>query len=111
MKKNQILFLFLQYFLFASSDLVNQAPGKGNYDIPFYPIIEYDDKISTPESILGFQLGSRAIKHSEILIYFKYLDSSLSNVKLFNYGRSYEGRELIYLVISSISNMVRLDRI
>ena len=86
-------------------------PGLGNYIIPFYGANKYHLNIQPPSEYLGFKLGSRPVHHDEVLDYYNYLDELLDNVNLTEYGKTYEGKSLVYLMVSSKKNMVNLQSI
>ena len=109
----QILLIYLVIFPFcaAQSMRTESAPGLGNYDIPFYAANTYRLNIQPPDEYLGFKLGARPVHHAEVLDYYNYLDELLDNVNLIEYGNTYEGKPLIYLMVSSKKNMVNLQSI
>ena len=63
------------------------------------------------DEFLGFTLGSRPAHHDEVMNYFNYLDKLLDNINLVEYGRTYEGKPLVYLMISSKRNMTNIKDI
>ena len=65
----------------------------------------------TPNEFLGFALGSRPVHHYEVIDYFNYLEKLLDNITLTEYGYTYEGKPLIYLMISSKKNMANIENI
>lgn len=65
----------------------------------------------TPDQYLGYPLGSRFTVHEKVVDYFKYVAAQHPHIKLLNYGKSYEGRELFVAVISSEVNMKNLETI
>ncbi|WP_158796395.1 M14 metallopeptidase family protein [Pedobacter sp. L105] len=68
-------------------------------------------QIKSPEAFLGYPLGSRFTPHTQIIAYFKYLAAENQQIRLIDYGKTYEHRELMVAVISSKENMDRLDEI
>ena len=84
---------------FGSDGRVLLAPG------------EYDSSVPSPEQILHFALGERPARHAQVLEYFRALAASSKRVKLFEMGKTYEDRPLIYAVISDEENIARLDDI
>jgi hypothetical protein len=68
--------------------------------------------LPTPAAIFGFEPGTdrKLADHDQILRYFKALDAATDRVKLFEIGKTAEGREMILSAISSEANMARLDR-
>ena len=82
----------------------NDESGLTNYDLPFVSNGEYDENIQSPSEFLGFELGARPVRHWESKTYFEYLDATVEHVSLYSYGKTYEGRELIYLIVTSKEN-------
>lgn len=103
--------IFLSAVITAQSFRTHPAPGLGDYDMPFVKDGTYLDNIQSPDEFLGFKLGSRPARHPEVRDYFQYLGESLPNAQMHVYGTTYEGRELIYLTVSSEKNMDNLDLI
>lgn len=78
----------------------------------FWPNADYDPAIPTVESVLGYAPGQRITWHRDTLRYFEALRSSQpERVSVHHYATSWEGRELIYVVITSPENMARIDDI
>lgn len=80
-----------------------------NYDVPLFPGANHDPAIPTPDSILGFPVGQRPARHSQIEACFKAWAETSRRAKLFEHGRTYEGRALFHMVITSEANIQRLD--
>ena len=78
---------------------------------PFFPGAQHDPAIPTPESFLGQPVGSRIASHDEMLAMFRAWDAASPRVVMLPYGRTYEGRELVRLIITSPANHARLDSI
>ena len=81
------------------------------YDQPFFPGAAYDGNVPTPDSVLGFAVGSRPANHAQIEAVIKAIAEKSPRCRLFEYGRTFEGRTLYYLVIASEANIQRLDAI
>jgi len=64
-----------------------------------------------PESVLGFPVGQKVATPEQILDYARSVAAASDRVELVEYGRTYEGRPLVYLVISSPDNLARTDEI
>ena len=107
----KLLIIIPCVFLSGKEISVHPEPGKGIYEKPFFPMDEYKENVALPDSLWGFSLGSKPASHDEIVTYFEYLDEVFSNAKLYDYGKTYEGRRLVYLVITSEKNFSRLDTI
>ncbi len=98
----------------AQADLqamrIQPDPGLGGYDAPFWPDGSYRDDVRSPSDFLGYTLGSHPTTHADMVRYFEYLDG-LDTAELHDYGQTYEGRRLVYLVVASEANAKRLDAI
>jgi hypothetical protein len=68
--------------------------------------------VCSPESFLGYPLGSRFTPHHKIVEYFKQLAASApAMMKLEEYGETYEGRPLLLAFLASPENLQRLEGI
>jgi hypothetical protein len=95
----------------ADRSRTNAAPGLGSYDEPFWADGDYRDNVKSPSEFLGFEMGSRPIKHEEMMRYFRYLDENFPTASLMNYAKSYEGRQLVYLVVTGDEHAGELESI
>lgn len=68
-------------------------------------------QLQSPEQFLGYQLGDRFTRHHRVVEYFKHVDEAMANVKVTQYGETYEHRPLIYAVIASAENFANLEQI
>ncbi len=81
-------------------------------DFVFWPDADYDPAIPTVEEVLGYSSGERVSWHRNAVRYFEALAKAAPDrVSVSQYAESWEGRELIYVVISSAENMARIDDI
>ena len=79
-------------------------------DYAFWPGADYDPAIPTVKSVLGYESGERITWHRDTIRYFEALRAAAPDrVTLFRYAETWEGRELIYAVITSPENMARID--
>ncbi len=69
----------------------------------------YDATVAVPSATLGFEVGERAARHEAILRYAEALAKSTPRARLVRYGRTHEGRELVFLAISEERNIARLS--
>lgn len=66
----------------------------------------------TPKQLLGYKVGEKFTRHSEVVSYFKNLASEYPENMIFtSYGKTYEGRELLAIYISSKENLKNLEKI
>lgn len=83
--------------------------------LPFFILVlgwgTADAQLKSPEAFLGYPLGTKFTPHEKVQAYFTYLDSGSTNLQLVNYGKSYEGRQLLIAIVSSKENMANLEQI
>jgi hypothetical protein len=72
---------------------------------------DHDPAIPLPESVLGFEVGERVATSEQIVAYARRAAESSDRVELVEYGRTFEGRPLVYLVVSTPGNLARRDEI
>ncbi len=71
----------------------------------------YDPAIPTPRSVLGYEVGDRFTPHHRILRYAERLAAATQRIRLDTLGVTFEGRELLLVVVSSETNRRRLNEI
>ncbi|WP_409574606.1 M14 family metallopeptidase [Thalassomonas sp. M1454] len=71
----------------------------------------YRSNIPTPESTLGFEVGSRHVRHDQLVNYFQQLARVSDNVLLKEIGTTNEHRKQVIATISSKTNLENLDQI
>ncbi len=98
-------------FIYGEIDSVHPEHGTGDYHDQFFPMDEYLSNVDSPGNYWGYPLGAKPAGHDEIISYFEYLDKTFPNARLHDYGKTYEGRRLVYLIITSETNYSRLDTI
>lgn len=98
----------LSLLLAAALSLPTLADPK----LDFWPGATYDTAIPTQKSVLGYEPGERISTHANLLKYLEALSAAApTRMKIFDYGKTWEGRRLVYAVIGSEDNMRRLDDI
>ncbi|HYG64233.1 MAG TPA: M14 family zinc carboxypeptidase [Thermoanaerobaculia bacterium] len=70
-----------------------------------------DERVPSPAAVLGYPLGSRFTHWDRIVTYLQALTAASPRVRLREYGRTYEGRPLHLVVISTPENLARLEEI
>ena len=68
-------------------------------------------KLQSPSEFLGYELGDRFTRHHRMVDYFKSVDDAMPNMKMMQYGETYEHRPLIYAVVTSAENFQNLEQI
>jgi hypothetical protein len=76
----------------------------------FFPGGTYDSKVPTPESVLGYPVGTF---HTDYVGLERWLAALRGNdrVRIVRYGQSFEKRPLYLVIISSPANIARLGEI
>ncbi|MDJ0939353.1 MAG: M14 family metallopeptidase [Woeseiaceae bacterium] len=81
-------------------------------EIDFWPGASYDPAVPTIESVVGHAPGERITWVHDAIRYFEALESAMPDqVSVHRYAQSWEGRDLIYVIISSAENMARIDEV
>ena len=91
--------------------LVLLRPAADCQILPFYAGGTYDASVPTPDSVLGYPVGQRPARYDEVMRYLNVLSRQSPRVRLFEMGRTYEGRALSYVVLATQENLKRLDEI
>ncbi len=87
------------------------ANGKHAFQTPLDDSVPMDAAVATPQSVLGFEIGRKAVRYEALVQYLYKLAETSSRVSLAQYGTTHEGRILYYLTITSQANQNRLDEI
>ncbi|MBK7642160.1 MAG: hypothetical protein IPJ19_03790 [Planctomycetes bacterium] len=78
---------------------------------PMFPGTSYDPQVPVPDSLLRQPLGTFTAHHAEILTALRAMAEKSPRMRIFPFGRTHEGRELVGVVIASPENLARLDSI
>jgi hypothetical protein len=78
----------------------------------FLPGTQYDAAVPSFRSVLGYDPGERITRPEDLVRYMQALAAAApGRMKVFEYGRSWEGRPLIYAVLGTETNIRRLAEI
>ena len=94
----------LAFILLISFELSAQKYFTEKYE-PF------NSEIESPESFLGYPIGSEHTRHDNIVSYFKNIAEKSDRAILTFYGKTHEGRKLPMLIVSSPENLKNIDQI
>ncbi len=92
-----------------SSQTFSQPAIDLNYYLP--ENASMNRAIPTPEHILGFEIGEWHVSHDQLVYYFYTLAGASSRVTVEKYGRTYENRPLLNVIITSENNHRNLEAI
>jgi hypothetical protein len=71
----------------------------------------YNTYIPTPQEIIGHEVGEWHVTHDKLVEYMKALAAASDRITLEERGKTYEGRPLLLLTITSPENHARLEKI
>ncbi len=80
-------------------------------DYYFSKYSPFDTDIMSPEEFLGYPIGEMHTRHDLIVSYMTYLSNVSDKADMFKYATSYEGRKLIYLIVSSPEKIKNIESI
>jgi hypothetical protein len=76
-----------------------------------WPAAQYNASIPTSKDVLGYELGERITSHADTLKYYYALQAAApDNIRVVEFGETWEGRKLIYAVIGSKENLANLEQ-
>ncbi len=101
--------IVLTFLLLTISFSINSQELDLNYYVPSDQ--NYNDKIPTPKEIIGHQVGEWHVTHDKLVEYMKVLAKSSDRITLEDRGKTFEGRPLLLLTITSPNNHSRIDDI
>ncbi|MEO1617272.1 MAG: M14 family zinc carboxypeptidase, partial [Planctomycetota bacterium] len=73
------------------------------------PAAEFDEAIRTPAQFFGFELGSRHLRHDQLVAYSRYLARNSERVRLIPYGETHGKRPLLMLLVTRGADELNLE--
>ena len=80
-----------------------------NYYLP--QDISYDENIATPKEIIGHEVGEWHVTHDKLVEYAKTLAKQSDRISIEDRGKTFEGRPILLLTITSPDNHQNLEQI
>ncbi len=100
MKKLLLLFLITSFSISAQQvDLSYYLPKD----------VTYNSVIPTPKSVIGHEVGEWHVTHDKLVEYMKALAAASDRISIEDRGRTFEGRPLLLLTITSPKNHQNLE--
>jgi len=89
------------------------ATSQNNTDLSYYlpQDINYNQKIPTPESVIGHDVGEWHITHDKLVQYMYALAKASDRITIEDRGETFEDRPLLLLSITSPKNHQNIDAI
>ncbi len=101
--------LYLLIFIVFSNLLNSQSQFELAYYLP--KDVTYNKDIPTPQSVLGFDVGEWHVTHDKLVEYMKLLSTVSNRITIEDRGKTFEGRSLILLKVTSPENHSKLETI
>ncbi len=73
--------------------------------------VAYSESIPTPQEALGYELGSRPVRHHHMVAYLTAVAEASDRITVETIGYSHEDRPIQFFVVTSPENHARLDDI
>ena len=107
--KNRTLTQIIRAFFCLAPLLANSPNLMAKDSSTIFGRYEHNEVVPSVKQILGYPLGSRINWTADARKYFEALQRHApQNVRIFDYGKSWEGRRLFYVVLSSEENIAKL---
>ena len=100
--------LYLAILLFSLS-----LTAQNNLDLTYYlpGNISYDPAIPTPKDVIGHEVGEWHVTHDKLISYMQTLARVSDRITIENRGKTFEGRPILLLTVTSPGNHGRIDAI
>jgi hypothetical protein len=99
-------------FVLGLAALCAAAPAAAQHALARNETATYDPAVPTPQSVLGYPLGERFTPHHLLARYVERVAlAAPGRVRLDTVARTFEGREVLRVVVASEANRARLDQI
>ncbi len=107
------LVMGLSFFLLCGCSTIGAAQVDESLltSIPLVDPATIDPRIPTPSSVIGYEVGERAVRYDALMRYLDTLAAASERVTLRPYGKTHEGRSMVHLFVTSPKNHHRLDQI
>ena len=101
--------LFICFLALMMHPLFGQSTADLSYYLPQGET--YNPNIPTPQSVIGHQVGEWHVTHDKLVQYMYALADASDRIKIEDRGRTFEGRPLLLLYITSPENHANLESI
>ncbi|MBI9041449.1 M14 family metallopeptidase [Lutibacter sp.] len=99
------------YFLMLFALIAIQLQAQNQFDLSYYLTqnSSYNTNIPTPESVLGHKIGEWHVTHDKLVEYMKVIASASDRISIEDRGKTFEGRPIVLLTITSPENHKKID--
>jgi hypothetical protein len=109
--KNHLKVLLLISCIFYLNKVEGQQVDLTPERFNFENDLDYNTQIPSPASVLGYELGETYTIYNTAVDYIEKLAAASSKITVHEYGRTYENRPLMYMVISSEENQDNMEEL
>lgn len=109
-----IAFCHLALMVPTNAQDIGRETAQDDFDLDrfaFAPGISVSPDIPTPESYLGYELGTQYTLYADVVGYIRAVTEASDRISMHEYARTYEDRPLHYLIITSPNNHARIETI
>ena len=111
-RKTKFMMRLVRVWLCFGSLLIGSPKLMAKDSATIFDLYAYNDLVPTAEQVLGHSLGTDINWTADARRYFEALENfAPQNVRIIDYGTSWEGRTLFYVVVSSEKNIAKLVEI
>jgi len=103
-----LCFLLLSAYCTLAAGQVDYSAAASS---PFVDPATIDRSIPTPASVIGHEVGEKAVRYDPLMRYLEALAASSDRIVLKPFGETHEGRTLVHAFVTSAQNQQRLEQI
>jgi hypothetical protein len=91
--------------------LLASLPARLAGQHPFHPGGQFDPRVPAPKAVLGYEVGERFTPHHLLMRYLERLAAATPRIRLDTVAQTFEGREVMLVIVTSERNQERLEEI
>lgn len=73
--------------------------------------VSYSDAVPAPEDSFGYEIGSRPVRHGDMVMYLREVAAASDRVSVETIGYTHEQRPILFFTVTSPENQSRIDEI
>ncbi|MEL6107916.1 MAG: M14 family zinc carboxypeptidase [Planctomycetota bacterium] len=105
------LFLLHAAILFGFEWSVAETTCHADSLLSVLPDDDRLDTVKNPDEFFGFAIGSRHLRHDQVVAYMRYLAEASDHARVKEYGTTHGHRPALSLIISSPENLENLETV
>ncbi len=112
---NRLIQTHMKKLLLLTIALVSlqNSAAQENLDLTYYlpQNVSYDKNIPTPKEVIGHEVGEWHVTHDKLMFYMQTLAKSSDRISIEDRGKTFEGRPILLLTITTPENHKNIDQI